>query len=94
MVGCYFSTYVINDIVGCINDVSLYLYADDLAILVSASSVARVKILLQQDLNEISAWCSLNRLTIHTEKTEVMWCHSNHQNPDLSNCLQVHAHQL
>ena len=86
MLGPLLFVLYINDIVKCIKNASCYLYADDLAILVSASDVGRIKMLLQEDLDAITVWCSLNRLTINTEKTKVLWCYSQRQKPDLAGC--------
>ena len=76
----------INGIVDCIKNAKCYLYADDLALMVSAASVGRVTTLMQEDLNGISEWCQVNRLTVKCEKTKVMWSHSNRVHPDLTNC--------
>ena len=53
-----------------------FMYADDLAIVVSCKDVHRLQALIQEDANHLTAWFNKNKLSINTEKTYVMWCHS------------------
>ena len=48
------------------------LYADDTTAHVIGNGVDEVALKLNEMLDEIHTWCSRNRLTLHTGKTEVM----------------------
>ena len=76
----------VNDIVSILENSSHFLYADDLAIVVSGKSVDILVTLLQDDLNRIQLWCDNNMLTVNTKKTQVLWCYPLRYPPDLSNC--------
>ena len=76
----------INDVVSCLENCSHYLYADDLAIVVSGKSIDILVQLLQTDLDSLGKWCSDNKLTVNTKKTQVMWCYSMCNPPDLDDC--------
>ena len=75
-----------NDVINSITHSSTFLYADDLAIVISGKDPERVKSLLQLDLDSVSRWCSDNKLTINNDKTHVLWVFSPRSIPDLSNC--------
>ena len=55
----------INDVVDVINHCSFFLYADDLAIVVSGRDHNVLAHLLQDDLNNIYEWCYSNVLTVN-----------------------------
>ena len=74
----------INDITRVIRHSQYFLYADDLAIVVSGKDPIRISSLIQEDLNSISDWCFQNKLTINTEKTHVLWLYSPRSIPNLS----------
>ena len=63
----------INDPQSLIKSAQTIVYADDLAVVVSATNLDRLKMLLQKDLDSISTWCKFNKLTINTDKTKVLW---------------------
>ena len=48
----------------------LYMFADDTTIFTIGSSVDEVCVALQDVMNEVYKWCSLNQLTVHEGKTE------------------------
>ena len=53
-----------------------YMYADDLAVVVSCKDETRLQRLLQEDANQLAYWFNTNKLTINTTRTYVMWCQS------------------
>ena len=74
----------INKIVSVLQHSTYFMYADDLAILVSHSDPYMVQTLLQLDLNAISSWCDTYRLTVNSDKTHVLWCQSDRDKRNLS----------
>ena len=74
----------INKLVSVLEHSKFYMYADDLAVMVSSSDVDIAARLLQYDMDSIAQWCTGHKLTINTEKTKVMWCFSDRAVPDLS----------
>ena len=77
-----FITYI-NNIESVIKHGKTFLYADDLAVVVSGKDPARVKALLQADLDSIGKWCAANKLTVNSEKTQVLWVYSPRSIPNL-----------
>ena len=75
----------INDVTHVITNCKFFLYADDLAVVVSAADPERVRLLLQQDLDAIGKWCNQNKLTVNASKTQVLWVYSSRSIPDLTN---------
>ena len=57
--------------------------------MVSGSDPHIVCRLIQEDLNAIAAWCQTFRLTVNSEKTKVLWSHSDRNVPDLTECRLV-----
>ena len=78
-----FVTYI-NDVTNIIIHGKHFLYADDLAVVVSAKDPSRIESLLQEDLNAVGNWCTANKLTVNTEKTQIMWSFSTRSIPDLT----------
>ena len=76
----------INDVVNCIKNASIFLYADDLAIIVSGRDAKIIAALMQDDLNNIGDWCYSNMLTVNVKKTQILWCYSIRNPVDLSGC--------
>ena len=74
----------INDVELEIKNVNAYMFADDLALVSSGHDVRRVTRLLQDDTNAVSAWCALNRLTVNTDKTKVLWVYPRRNPPDIT----------
>ena len=79
----------INDVTQVIKHSSYFLYADDLALVVSGKDPARVQALLQEDLTAVEKWCMKNKLTVNANKTMVMWSYSSRSVPDLSNAALI-----
>ena len=73
----------INDVSTIITHAKYFLYADDLALVVSGRDMERIRILLQEDLDRVGDWCALNKLTVNTAKTQVLWSHASRSIPDL-----------
>ena len=79
-----FVAYV-NDVCEVIPHGSSYLYADDLAVLVSGKNVDTICVSMQENLDSLAAWCNTNKLTVNTAKTKVLWAYSPRSIPDLTN---------
>ena len=72
-----------NDVCKTLKNSNCYLYADDIALVVSGKDVQRVQRLVQEDLDNIGVWCHVNKLTVNTTKTQVLWSYSHRSIPDL-----------
>ena len=59
------------------DDATLFLYADDSAILCSGRDTASISNILQRSLDGIGQWLIDNRLTMHPGKTEAILFGSN-----------------
>ncbi len=61
-----------------INDLPLYgnantdIYADDLTIHTSASTIEKLNVKLTDDMVNVQTWCSNNNMVINTSKTKAM----------------------
>ena len=73
----------INDVEDVILNTKAYMYADDLAIVSSGHDPMRISQLLQADTTAIGDWCRLNRLTVNTDKTQILWTYSRLSPPNL-----------
>ena len=82
MLGPLLFIIYINKIVSVLQHSSLFMYADDLAIAVSHTDPYMVKVLLQTDLDAISSWCDIYRLTVNSDKTHLLWCKSGNDTRD------------
>ena len=65
----------INDIFDCINPSKTFchLYADDTIIIQSSRSPISLKSGLEQQLEDLSSWFYNNKLSVNTDKTEVIF---------------------
>ena len=63
----------INDLLLCVENCSVTMYADDVIIYVSDSDAAIATQLLQEDLDRVGNWCNSNFLTINTQKSMGMF---------------------
>ena len=68
----------INKIVSVLQHSTYFMYADDLAVAVSHTDPYMVQTLLQLDLDAISNWCDMFRLTVNSDKTHLLWCKSEY----------------
>ena len=66
-----FLVYV-NDVVKCIKNCKIKLYADDTVIYTANHDFALSRQLLQDDLECYSTWCVQNKLSVNATKTKVM----------------------
>ena len=71
-----FITYI-NNVESVISHGESFLYTDDLEVVVSGKDPARVRSLLQADLNSIGKWCAANKLTVNSKKTQILWSYSS-----------------
>ena len=60
----------INDIAKSLKDCKVSLYADDTVLYFSSNNLNQARLTVQADLNELSNWCSKNKLTINCKKTK------------------------
>ena len=63
----------INDIITFFQDVKIYQYADDTVISTSNETPRQTNKIISQSLQNLELWCNLNKLTINTKKTKVMY---------------------
>ena len=62
----------INDIGNDLHNTRVRLYADDTVLYTSSSNLAQSYTTLQNSLTSLHNWCSINRLTINSEKSKSM----------------------
>ena len=62
----------VNDVVKCIKDCKLKLYADDTVIYIAHRDFEIAKTMLQNDLDCYLTWCQQNKLSVNTTKTKLM----------------------
>ena len=60
----------INDIAKVLEHCKVSLYADDTVIYIVNKDVENAMVLIQNDLNNLSNWCTRNKLTINSKKTK------------------------
>ena len=74
----------INNVEDVIAHSNGYMYADDLALVVSGNNVTRIKNLLQTDTDALGRWCTQNQLTINAGKTKILWTYARTIQLDLT----------
>ena len=62
----------INDISNDLHNTRVRLYADDTVLYTSSSNLAQSYTTLQNSLTSLYNWCSINQLTINSEKSKSM----------------------
>ena len=72
VLGPLFFILYVNDVQNAVHDASIQLYGDDTVIHVSGSNPGEIELKLQPALDEFSAWCDENKLTLNASKTKVM----------------------
>ena len=81
----------INDMSLIFPEAKIYQYADDTVISVSADTQLEAKDQMDHDLKNLEIWCNMNKLTINTKKTKIMYfCTTNKTKqltPDNNNYL-------
>ena len=63
----------INDITSFFQDVKIYQYADDTVISTSEETPVHTNTIISRSLENLEIWCNLNKLTINTKKTKVIY---------------------
>lgn len=63
----------INDLESAIHNSYFHLYADDTIIIQSCNSPIELKSALEIELNNVKQWIHINKVTINTDKTEVIF---------------------
>ena len=58
----------IKDINKKLNDMGIYLYADDTVVYVCGNNLVTIQSDLQRRLDLLSGWCDKNKLTVNTKK--------------------------
>ena len=88
----------INDMSQIFPDAKVYQYADDTVISISTDTQIKAMERMGQDLKSLETWCNMNKLTINTKKTKIMYfCTTNktkqltpnHNNYLYGNLLQI-----
>ena len=72
ILGPLFFLIYINDLEGVLGNNHFHLYADDTVIYCYNENIAMAEKEMQKILNKFSKWCSINALTINTNKTKTM----------------------
>ena len=67
----FFLTYI-NDLQGILGNNAYQLYAGDTVIYCTSKEVKSAEMELQMLLDKFSKWCTINALTINTNKTKIM----------------------
>ena len=62
----------INDLPSVLHRCKIVLYADDTALFFAGRNAQTIQFALQEDLNAVGEWFSLNRLLVNCDKTNVM----------------------
>ena len=62
----------INDLPNCLRDAASRMFADDTNIILSAKTVADLKLAVTSELNNLTCWLRANRLSLNMAKTELM----------------------
>ena len=62
----------INDLPSVVHRCKIALYADDTALFFAGRDIQTIQSALQEDLNAVGEWFSLNRLLVNCDKTNVM----------------------
>ena len=71
----------INDISQSVTNASCSIYADDVVIYVSGTTIGEINDKLQNTINNVHDWYSQNKLKINTDKTKSMLIKNNHVIP-------------
>ena len=81
----------INDMSLMFPDAKVYQYADDTVISISADTQQNASVQMDLELKNLEHWCNMNKLTINTKKTKIMYfCTTNkitQLTPDCNNFL-------
>ena len=72
ILGPLFFLIYINDLSHMVNNTSMYLYADDTALLSTDSCINTCTENMQRDLIIIAQWCQSNKLSLNIKKTKCM----------------------
>ena len=62
----------INDLLSVVHRCKIVLYADDTVLFFAGRNIQTIQSALQEDLNAVGEWFSLNRLLVNCNKTNVM----------------------
>ena len=63
----------INDMSQYFSNLKIYQYADDTVLSVSAETQVETNAIINDNLRTLEHWCNINRLTINTKKTKIMY---------------------
>lgn len=64
----------INDIQNCSKIVSIILFAVDANVFYSNTSLKTLNEVIQKEINKISDWLNINKLSVNTSKTKFLCC--------------------
>ena len=75
----------VNDMVKCVKNVSVRLYADDIVLYNADNDTTRASKVLQTDLDCYQTWCIQNKLSVNISKTKVMVFSASKRHPNTIN---------
>ena len=84
----------INDLSNCSPVLKLVLFADDTNILISHNDITQLQIMLNTELQNVSTWFNLNKLSINVEKTVYMYFYNLKSNRNNAHDLVVKINKL
>ena len=70
-VPCFFFIYI-NDLPNCFRVAAPRMFTDDTSIILSAKAVADFKPAVTSELNNLTCWLRVNKLSLNVAETEVM----------------------
>ena len=86
----------INDMPLIFPDTKIYQYADDTVINISANTQLEAQHLMKKDLENLEQWCNMNKLTINTKKTKIMYFGATNKTKQLTSNYKnyLYGHEL
>lgn len=82
----------VNSIFSILKNCSIFMFADDLIIIVSAKTLIEAQKIMQININHLASWAHDMKLIINSKKTKIMQIY----NPYVSNCevVRVKIHSI
>ena len=63
----------INDLPNCSDKLSFKIFADDTNVFTSANNLKSLETLVDCELEKVKEWCDVNKLSINTAKTNLIY---------------------
>ena len=70
----------INDFRFCLDKTDAGHFADDTYIMYSSKNIKTLETVINYDLKSVSKWMNLNKLSLNTDKTQLIMFHSKYKN--------------